>query len=156
MNIRIAQSADMDAIRQLFQETIENINQKDYSPAQIQVWAAGAQRIANWQKKIQEQYFVVAEQSDIIVGFASIEMNGYIDFMYIHKDYQNQGIASLLLKDLETKAASLSVTKVWANVSITARPFFKKRGFQITNISIISLENIEFENAAMEKTMVKS
>jgi putative acetyltransferase len=153
MNIRIAQPTDVDAIRQLFQETIETINQKDYNPAQIRIWAAGAQRIANWQKKVQEQYFVVAEKGDIMVGFASIERNGYIDFMYIHKNYQNQGIARSLLKELESKAESLSLTKVWANVSITARPFFKKQGFQITNLSIKSLENIEFENAVMEKSI---
>jgi putative acetyltransferase len=153
MNIRIAQPTDVDAIRQLFQETIETINQKDYNPAQIRIWAAGAQRIANWQKKIQEQYFVVAEKGDIMVGFASIEKNGYIDFMYIHKNYQNQGIARSLLKELESKAESLSLTKVWANVSITARPFFKKQDFQITNLSIKSLENIEFENAVMEKSI---
>jgi putative acetyltransferase len=153
MNIRIAQLTDVEAIRQLFQETIETINQKDYNPAQIRIWAAGAQRIANWQKKVQEQYFVVAEQNNTIVGFASIETNGYIDFMYIHKDYQNQGIATHLLNHLESKAASLSLTRVWANVSITARPFFKKRGFQITNISIKTLEHIEFENAVMEKNI---
>ncbi len=153
MNIRIAQLKDVDAIRQLFQETIESINQKDYNLAQIRIWAAGAQRIANWQKKIKEQYFVVAEQGDIIIGFASIERSGYIDFMYIHKDYQNQGIATQLLNDLESKAASLSLTKVWANVSITARPFFKKRGFQITNISIKYLDSIEFENAVMQKSL---
>ena len=143
----------MDAIRPLFQETIENINKKDYNPAQIQVWAAAAQRIANWQKKVQEQYFIIAEQDDIIVGFASIETNGYIDFMYIHKDYQNQGIATSLLKDLESKAISIALAKVWANVSITARPFFKKRGFQITNISVKVIDNIEFENAVMEKSI---
>jgi putative acetyltransferase len=153
MNIRLAKSTDVDKIRQLFQETIETINQKDYNAAQIQIWAAGAQRIQNWQKKVQEQYFVVAEQGDIIVGFASIEMNGYIDFMYIHKNYQNQGIASLLLSELESKAASLSLTNVWANVSITARPFFQKRGFIITNIYTKFVDTIEFENAVMEKSI---
>jgi putative acetyltransferase len=153
MNIRIAQPTDVDAIRQLFQETIETINQKDYNPAQIRIWAAGAQRIAHWQKKVQEQYFVIAEQSDIMVGFASIERNGYIDFMYIHKDYQNQGIASLLLKELESKAESLCLTKVWANVSITARPFFKKRDFIITNIHTRWIDGIEFENTVMEKPL---
>ena len=153
MNIRIAQLTDVDIIRQLFQETIETVNQKDYNAAQIRIWAAGAQRIANWQQKVREQYFIIAEQDDIIIGFASIETNGYIDFMYIHKDYQNQGIATSLLKDLESKAISIALAKVWANVSITARPFFKKRGFQITNISVKVIDNIEFENAVMEKSI---
>ena len=153
MNIRIAQLTDVDIIRQLFQETIETVNQKDYNAAQIRIWAAGAQRIANWQQKVREQYFIIAEQDDIIIGFASIETNGYIDFMYIHKDYQNQGIATSLLKDLESKAISIALAKVWANVSITARPFFKKRGFEITNISIKRIDNIEFENAVMEKSI---
>jgi putative acetyltransferase len=151
MNIRIAQSIDVDAMRQLFRETIETVNPKDYNPVQIQLWAAAAQRIESWQKKVQEQYFILAEKDAIIVGFASIETNGYIDFMYIHKNYQNQGIASLLLSELEAKAMSLSLTKVWANVSITARPFFGKRGFILTNIDTKIIDTIEFENAVMEK-----
>ena len=47
MKISIAQGTDVNEICQLFQETIESINQKDYNAAQIRVWTAGAQRIAS-------------------------------------------------------------------------------------------------------------
>jgi putative acetyltransferase len=153
MNIRIAQVSDVDIIRQLFQETIETINQKDYNPEQIKVWAAGAQRVMSWQKKIQEQYFLIAEQDNIIVGFASMDINGYIDFMYIHKNHQNQGIATLLLNKLESKATELILTTLWSDVSITARPFFQKRGFKITEIYTKWIQEIAFENAIMEKKL---
>ncbi|MEO0041404.1 MAG: hypothetical protein RL329_852, partial [Bacteroidota bacterium] len=38
--IRIAQLSDVDAIRQLFQETIESVNRNDYNPDQIKIWSA--------------------------------------------------------------------------------------------------------------------
>jgi putative acetyltransferase len=149
--IKIAQRSDVDAIRQLFQETIESVNRKDYNPDQIKIWSAGAQRIENWQKKITEQYFLLSKDKNTVNGFASMDVNGYIDFMYIHKNYQNQGIATLLLQALESKASELHLEKMWANVSITARPFFQKRGFIITDIHIKWIQEVAFENAVMTK-----
>jgi putative acetyltransferase len=149
--IRIAQLSDVDAIRQLFQETIESVNRNDYNPDQIKIWSAGAQCIENWQKKIKEQYFLLSEDKNTVNGFASMDVNGYIDFMYIHKNYQNQGIATLLLQALESKASELHLEKMWANVSITARPFFQKRGFIITDIHIKWIQEVAFENAVMTK-----
>jgi putative acetyltransferase len=149
--IRIAQLSDVDAIRQLFQETIESVNRNDYNPDQIKIWSAAAQRIENWQKKITEQYFLLSKDKNTVNGFASMDVNGYIDFMYIHKNYQNQGIATLLLQALESKASELHLEKMWANVSITARPFFQKRGFIITDIHIKWIQEVAFENAVMTK-----
>jgi putative acetyltransferase len=149
--IKIAQRSDVDAIRQLFQETIESVNRNDYNPDQIKIWSAGAQRIENWQKKITEQYFLLSKDKNTVNGFASMDVNGYIDFMYIHKNYQNQGIATLLLQALESKASELHLEKMWANVSITARPFFQKRGFIITDIHIKWIQEVAFENAVMTK-----
>ena len=100
MKIRRAELKDTDQISQLFYDTVTNINIKDYDTAQISVWASGYNDIKKWPSKIQEQNFFVAEQDNKITGFGSITSEGYLDYMYVHKDHQGKGIASELLKYL--------------------------------------------------------
>jgi putative acetyltransferase len=151
MKIRRATSDDNDQIRQLFYETITNINVKDYNSEQIRLWSSGHLKIDRWNKSISEQYFIICESDCIINGFASITDKGYLDFMYVHKDHQGKGIASAMLAELETYADSKGIKDIWAQVSITARPFFRSKGFEITKEFITKIEDVEFADAEMTK-----
>jgi putative acetyltransferase len=150
-SIRTAEIDDLDQIRQLFRDTITMINVKDYHPEQIAVWAASSENVERWVEKIKEHHFFVAHQGDRIIGFCSLTDAGYLDFMYIHKDHQGEGIASALLTRLEELAKELALKRIWADVSITARPFFGSRGFRTYHIHTRMLGDVPFENAEMEK-----
>ena len=151
MKIRKATLDDTDQIRQLFYDTINNINIIDYDSEQIKLWSSGHLKIDKWKKNISEQYFIVSESDGIITGFASITEKGYLDFMYVHKDHQGKGIATKLLAELEKFAGSLELKEIWAQVSITARPFFRSKGFEITKEFITRIEDVEFADAIMTK-----
>jgi len=155
MKIRRAELKDTDQIRQLFYDTVTNINIKDYDTAQISVWASGYNDIKKWSSKIQEQYFFVAEQDNKITGFGSITSEGYLDYMYVHKDHQGKGIASGLLKYLVQIAFDHDLREIRAEVSITARPFFRSKGFEITKTFITRLGEVEFEDCEMTKFLCK-
>lgn len=151
MKIRKATLDDTDQIRQLFYDTINNINIIDYDSEQIKLWSSGHLKIDKWKKNITEQYFIVSESDGIITGFASITEKGYLDFMYVHKDHQGKGIATKMLADLEKYADNLELKEIWAQVSITARPFFRSKGFEITKEFITRIEDVEFADAIMTK-----
>ena len=151
MKIRKATLDDTDQIRQLFYDTINNINILDYDSEQIKLWSSGHLKIDKWKKNISEQYFIVSESDGIITGFASITEKGYLDFMYVHKDHQGKGIATKLLAELEKFAGSLELKEIWAQVSITARPFFRSKGFEITKEFITRIDDVEFADAIMTK-----
>lgn len=150
-NIRKATLDDNDQIRQLFYDTINNVNVRDYNGEQIKLWSSGHLKIEKWNKSITEQYFIVCECNNTITGFASITDKGYLDFMYVHKDHQGKGIATAMLAELETFADNKDIKKIWAQVSITARPFFKSKGFKITKEFITKVEDVEFADAIMTK-----
>jgi len=153
VNIRRATIEDTDQIRQLYYDTINKINVIDYNRDQIKLWSSGYLKIDRWKKNISEQYFIVSETGNIITGFASITEKGYLDFMYVHKDHQGKGIASAMLTELEIFADSLNINDIWAQVSITARPFFKRKGFTITREFITKIEGVEFADAIMTKSI---
>ena len=149
--IRRVTAIDLNEITTLFRETVLSINKRDYNDEQVRVWSAAADREENWLKKIDEHYFICAVFENKIIGFASLATDGYLDFMYVHKDYQERGVASLLYRYLETHAADLKLSKIYSEVSITAKPFFEKKEFVIVEKQQKILDGVEFVNYRMEK-----
>ena len=94
MIIRKYQSSDCKALTDLFYHTVHTVNVKDYTKEQLAVWATGNVDLAQWDKSFLEHYSLVAVQNHKITGFGDIDKTGYLDRLYVHKDYQNQGIAS--------------------------------------------------------------
>ena len=152
MAIRRAEKADLEEIIELFSNTIRTVNVKDYNREQIDTWA-GARNKDAWGKKIEEQHFLVKDHSGKIVGFSSIDKTGYLDFMYVHADYQRRGIAKELLTAIVAKAKEQQNEKIWASVSITAQPFFLKSGFTVKTQETKELNGVKFINAIMEKQL---
>lgn len=154
--IRPANTNDVEAITTLFRDTIETVNAKDYQPQQIKIWASGADDKQRWFQMIEEQFFYVAEINLQITGFASVTKDGYIDVLYVHKDFQGKGIASHLLKKLEQKALELELPKIYTDSSITAKPFFLSKGFAIEKEYIKLYRKVEFRNTIMNKFFVSA
>ncbi len=152
MQIRKATENDLSQITQLFCETVNTINQKDYSKEQIAVWSASSQKVDYWLECIKSQYFIVAEKDDLIIGFASLDEMACVDFMYVHKDFQHIGVATQLLDTLESEAYEKDFTGIWSDVSITAKPFFLKSGFKEKEVYIKRVQDVEFENTIMIKS----
>lgn len=154
-NITIQQAtlADLDEVRQLFYDTITKVNTRDYTPEQITAWSSGYLNLPRWEMRIKEQYFIVARTGDRIVGMISLAPSGYLDLMYVHHAWQGQGIASILLTALEQQAVKWDLKEIWADVSITARPFFAARGYTITEYNEKEIKGLTFQNAIMRRVL---
>lgn len=155
MNVRKAEHNDIPAIIDLFVNTIKSVNSRDYSLLQISTWYSTGKNADLWKRKMGIQYFIVIEIDSVLVGFASIAPDGFLDFMYVHKDYQGKGIARELLKNIEEKAREQKNDKVYSFVSITAKPFFLKSGYRITAEKRRIVNDVEFINSVMEKSLLK-
>lgn len=151
INIRRAEEKDIDELRYLYRDTVIYINSADYTPEEIEVWSDTFKYTAGLKRKISEQYFIVAEVDKIITGFSSIANDGYLDFMYVHKDYQRKGVAITLLTEIESHATRSGIKKIYSHVSKTARPFFEKYGYIKKGDNINKVNNIEFVNSVMVK-----
>jgi putative acetyltransferase len=155
-SIRRVTIADAGEITSLFRDTVLTVNSRDYSREQVATWATGADKREKWVIKIQEQYFICAFSENRIIGFASLTPEGCLDFMYVHKDYQGQGVASSLYHELESYAVEMNLKKIYSQVSITAKPFFEKKGFGVIAKQDIKLGDTELVNYQMEKLLLDS
>lgn len=154
MLIREFQPSDTEAIRTLFYNTIRDVNSRDYSAKQIEVWSSSAMNDQFWQQRLQSSLVYVAELENQIVGFASLKRNGYLDLFYCHSQFQGKGIGSKLLNQLEQVARSLHIERLFTEASITAKPFFERRGFDVVRSQQVELRGVLFRNFVMEKILV--
>ena len=148
MIIRKYQSSDCKALTDLFYHTVHTVNAKDYTKEQLAVWATGNVDLAQWDKSFLEHYSLVAVQNHKITGFGDIDKTGYLDRLYVHKDYQNQGIASAICDRLEQ---AFPVDKIISHVSITAKPFFLGRGYYVLKSQQVIRNGVALINYVMEK-----
>jgi putative acetyltransferase len=153
ITIRLALPGDTDQICRLYYDTVRNVNVKDYTPEQIEVWSNGGLNADNWIRKINEQYFILAEISGELAGISSIAPDGYLDYMYVHKDFQRCGVARALLGEIERKALEQKNAEIYSHVSKTAKGFFEKMGYTHKEDLRDMYKGVLFVNALMVKKL---
>ena len=145
--IREYKKSDCREITELFYNTIHSINAKDYSEKQLDVWAVKNPDIQKWDESLKEHFSFTAVKDNLIVGFGDIDKTGYLDRLYVHKDYQGMGIATALCDKLE----SMVQGKITVHASVTAKPFFEKRGYKAIKKQQVERQKILLTNFIMEK-----
>ena len=138
-----------DQTAELFYETVHTVNAKDYSEEQLNVWADGKTDLEKWNKSLLEHYSIVAIKDGQLVGFGDIDETGYLDRLFVHKDFQHQGIASAICTLLEDNCNAKTISTC---ASITARPFFEKRGYKVIKKQQVQRKGIFLTNFVMEKS----
>ena len=113
----------------------------------MDVWATGQIDLEKWNQSFQEHFSLVALDDGIITGFGDIDRTGYLDRLYVHADYQGRGVATEICNRLEQAAQGDILT----HASITARPFFEKRGYKVVKEQQVERQGILLTNYVMIK-----
>lgn len=147
MIVRKYRSEDCEELLRLFYGTVHAVNARDYTKEQLDAWATGKEDAVRWDASLRAHYALVAEESGKIVGFGDIDKTGYLDRLYVHKDFQGRGIASALCDRLEKRAEGKIVT----HASVTAKPFFERRGYRAVREQRVERNGVFLTNYVMEK-----
>ena len=91
-------------------------------------------------------------EGETIVGFADMDGSGYLDRLYVHRDFQRRGVASALCDALEAASAAETFT---THASRTARPFFECRGWRVVREQTVLRRGVALNNFVMEKFRVR-
>ena len=142
---------DYDEILRLFYDTVHFVNAVDYSENQLNVWAPVNVDAGKWKNRLASDYTVVVEKENVIIGFGTLKDGKHFDLLYVHKDYQRIGTATLIADDIENRARNYKTKAVTADSSITARPFFEKRGYKIVKNNEVLVNGQILLNYKMEK-----
>ena len=148
MFIRKYKTSDCARFAELFYNTVHTVNAADYSPKQLNAWASGNIDLEEWNSSFLEHYTITAVENDTIVGFGDIDKTGYLDRLYVHRDYQNRGIATAICNKLEKAFGNGKIT---THASITAKPFFIKRGYTTVCKQQVIKNGVALINYVMKK-----
>lgn len=147
MKIRKYQPSDCRELTELFYNTVHIVNAKDYTEEQLNVWASGKLDLEKWNQSLQEHFSIVAVDNETIVGFGDIDDTGYLDRLFVHAKYQRKGIATAICEQLEQAVPG----KIITHASITARPFFEKRGYRVFKEQQVERQGVFLTNFVMIK-----
>lgn len=148
MIIRSYQTADCGELAELFYDTVHTVNAADYTKEQLDAWATGHINLSEWDQSFSRHATVVAVENGGIVGFGDIDDSGYLDRLYVHRDFQRKGIASAICDALEASAEN---RPIHTHASITAKPFFEKRGYRVIRKQQVLRNGVSLTNYVMEE-----
>ncbi len=140
---------------ELFFNTIHKVNNRDYDQHQIAAWAPLDFDLNLAVEKIRQIEPFVAVADGKIIGYADIQSDGYIDHFYCHHEHQGQGVGRALFSALEAQARSSGTLQMYANVSITARPFFEAMGFSVEKEQRVTVRGQTLTNYRMVRMKIK-
>ena len=153
MTVRKYLSKDCEKTVELFYNTIHSVNATDYTETQLNAWAPKDMDLSEWDNKLLNNYSVIVEKDDMIIGFGVAEETGYFDLLYIHKNYQGIGAATLIADDIEEYVYRKGIQSITTAASITAKPFFEKRGYLVLQEQNVECRSQYFTNFKMKKKL---
>lgn len=152
--IRKTKQTDIPALQALFKKTILSVNRRDYSPEECADWASCADDTSRWRELLACSHYIVAENEQAgILGFSSLNDEGYLHSLFVHPDFQRQGVASALYSEIERFARERTIRKITAEVSRTAKAFFERKGFQVDKKQKRKARSLYLTNYKMSKEL---
>lgn len=153
--LRLYRPADLEELIWLFYHSVHTAAWRDYTPEELDAWAASPESVdrAAWGESLAAHYTVVAEQDGKLLGFGDMDETGYLDRLYVHGEFQGQGVAASIAQALEGFARGLGVERVAVHASRTARGFFQSRGFRVVKAQQVERRGVLLENFVMERQL---
>lgn len=157
--LRPYRSDDCEALAALFYDTVHTVNRGDYSDEQLDAWATGRVDLDKLDRSFRTHETLVAEYGGVIVGFGDLDVSvecsacavGYLDRLYVHRDFQRRGIGRSLVTALEGIAEQSGAGKMIVYASITALPFFEAMGYNRVCENTVVRNGVALKNYRMTK-----
>lgn len=149
MTLRPYRTGDLAAIAALFYESVHTLCRGDYTTEQLGAWATGHIDEKAWDASFRAHHTLVAEENGVLLGFADMTEDGYLDRLYVHPAHTKKGVATALANALEAACPAAQFT---THASMTARPFFEKRGYRVEQEQQVVRRGVTLTNFVMKKT----
>ncbi len=156
--IRNFRPGDGPALRALFHASVHGLACAHYTPEQLGAWAPLAHDAVAWNARMQvNQPFVAQVQAadgrTHLAGYTDLQSTGYIDHFFVVPAHAGQGVARALMAHIHAQAALRGIPRLWADVSLTAEPFFAKSGFAVEIRQQVERQGVVLGNSRMAKTL---
>lgn len=153
LHLRPPTRADLPAMMALFHASVHAATAADYDARQRAAWAPADPDPGRWQRRLEEQQARIAERADALAGFCTWTQEGYLDLLYVHPGHLRHGVATALCAAAMSDLRARGVTRIHTQASLTAQPFFLRRGFRLVRSQTVHVRGVDLPNAVMEKSL---
>jgi putative acetyltransferase len=153
ISIRPYLPEDCDASIEVFRASVRRTGLLHYSLDQVMAWAPDEIDAAAWGARRLSRPTWMAEMAGKIAGFSDLEDDGHLDMLFVHPDFQRQGVASALLRTVESAARASGRRRLDTESSIGARAFFERWGFNLIAAQTVARRGQTLVNYRMEKIL---
>lgn len=151
MLIRIATSADVSPLADLFIDSVEKIGPQHYNALQIEAWSALAKDPPAFRQFILEPMTYLIEDDSGIVGFGGLADEGHLVSLYVRGDRCRQGIGTILLEALLEHARRQQIDRLYAEANEFSRPLLARAGFRQHGTEVIERGEACFTRYLMQR-----
>jgi putative acetyltransferase len=149
ISIREFRAGDDLALSGVFFSAVHEVACADYTPEQVEAWAPREYDSAVWAARMHGIQPFVAERGGVIVDYADVQADGYIDHFFVAASAARSGVGASLMRRIHRTAALRGTALLTSNVSITARPFFEKFGFEVVEPQTVTVRGVALTNFRM-------
>lgn len=142
MKVRRFRDDDACQIVKLFRRSVLELGSRFYSQEQVQAWAARGPIVQSVLSRNRDgrMTFVSVDETDMIVAYAELELDGHIDQVYALPEVAGTGVVSALYDEVEQQASQIGIKKLYTEASESARRFFLKKNFIQRDKRIFEIE----------------
>lgn len=151
LKIRPFRAGDARSTRTVYHNAVLNGTTAHYTHAQRIAWAGSRVASPEWARRLGGQHTLVATLEGRVVGFMSMDRQGYLDMAFVQPLLMGRGVAEKLYNGLESWAQKSGLTRIYTEASHLARPFFERRGWSTLTKQTVNIRGQDLENFKMEK-----
>jgi putative acetyltransferase len=136
LEIRRANSSDVDAIAQAHRDSIESIGPTFYPPTDVDAWKQGLTGDVYLKAMDGREIFFIAtgtiSGTTLVLGFASdypIEGTTHGTSVYVRDIAARRGIGTALLRRAEAHAAAAGARSIQIEASLAGLEFYRANGY---------------------------
>ena len=144
------QHGDHLFIGQIFYDAVHQLADEHYTLEQRTAWASKPIGFKHWEKRCIAKQPFVKEINGRVVGFMELDDDGHIDCTYVDPAFARRGVMSEIMTAVKAHAMQQGMTRLYAEVSMTARPFFVRHSFEVTSENQVDIKGIKLTNFNMQ------
>ncbi|MFT4120933.1 GNAT family N-acetyltransferase [Bradyrhizobium sp.] len=149
ITVRRARADDSAAVHDITLRALRETNARDYPASVIdRLVLTLPERVAS---TLDTGHAFVAVVEGRVIGTASLSGDS-VKSVFVHPDYQRGGVATKLMDAVENAALAQSIGALHVQSSITAQPFYAKRGFRTVREEVYDEERTIVMSKAMSGT----
>jgi len=155
MRLRTYREADVPAPAGLYREAVLITGGSAYAQEQVEAWAAFADDLEAFRRKLSRGITLVAVEGDEVVGFGQLDPPDRIALLVTAPQHGRKGVATTICRELENRAACAGQSRLRTEASRIALPLFTRLGFAVDSKELTEFNGVVFERFRMSKELAR-